>query len=194
MKKVILAVLVLVIAAFFIYKSYFKEESAQHQKETPMAVSPNLSLTDNMGSALQAYYNLKDAFVKSDTALVSSTAMEFSEKIKLVEMEGINADTAILELARQLQQTITSETGNLAAAKGIETKRKYLQPVSDGLFDLLRTIQYSGSKVYQQYCPMAFNNTGASWLSNSSKISNPYFGARMPTCGDLRDSISIAKQ
>jgi Cu(I)/Ag(I) efflux system membrane fusion protein len=61
------------------------------------------------------------------------------------------------------------------------------------MFDLLRTIRYNGSKVYQQYCPMAFNNAGAAWLSNSTEIVNPYFGEKMLHCGDLRDSVNIAK-
>ena len=193
MKKVIIPVVILTIAAFFIYKFYYQKQTVQNNKETPMAVSTNDSLTGNVGAALKAYYNMKDAFIKSDTTLVNKEAANFSGKILEVEMEGIKADTAILELAVQLKQSISGETNNMLAAKDIEAKRKSFQAVSDGLFDLLRTIRYSGSKVYQQFCPMAFDNNGAAWLSNSSEIINPYFGEKMLHCGDLRDSVNIAQ-
>lgn len=37
------------------------------------------------------------------------------------------------------------------------------------------------------YCPMAFNNKGASWLQKSSekRANNPYFGKEMPHCGKM---------
>ena len=37
------------------------------------------------------------------------------------------------------------------------------------------------------YCPMAFDNKGASWLQKSSekRANNPYFGKEMPHCGKM---------
>jgi hypothetical protein len=67
------------------------------------------------------------------------------------------------------------------------------QTSSDLLFDLLRTVQYKGVKLYQQFCPMAFNNTGAHWLSAEMEIFNPYFGDKMLHCGEIKDSISFTQ-
>jgi Cu(I)/Ag(I) efflux system membrane fusion protein len=39
--------------------------------------------------------------------------------------------------------------------------------------------------VYKEYCPMAFDNKGAYWLSESEEIRNPYFGKSMLTCGEV---------
>ena len=193
MKKVIIPVVLLTIAAFAVYKFYFKKETFEHHKEIPLTVSTSDSLTGSMGYALQAYYNMKDAFTKSDTTLVNKEAINFAGKINQVKNEGIKADASIIDLAMQLQKSISKETNTLIAAKDIEAKRKSFQMVSDGLFDLLRTVRYNGSKVYQQFCPMAFDNNGAAWLSNSSEIINPYFGEKMLHCGDLRDSVNIAQ-
>ena len=33
---------------------------------------------------------------------------------------------------------------------------------------------------------MAFDHTGASWLQDHDTIDNPYFGARMLRCGEIR--------
>jgi Cu(I)/Ag(I) efflux system membrane fusion protein len=47
----------------------------------------------------------------------------------------------------------------------------------------------AGQSHYLAYCPMAFENAGAYWLQTDRAISNPYFGARMLRCGEIRDSI-----
>jgi hypothetical protein len=41
---------------------------------------------------------------------------------------------------------------------------------------------------------MAFNNDGASWLSNSSIINNPYLPKIMLNCGEVRDSIDFRRK
>jgi hypothetical protein len=81
------------------------------------------------GLALQAYYNMKDAFVKSDTSQVNSTATIFVTKLEDIKAGDIKADNAIVELTSQLKGTLITETNNLIAAKGIESKRKAFQVV-----------------------------------------------------------------
>ena len=61
------------------------------------------------------------------------------------------------------------------------------------LFDLIRTVQYDKEVVYLQHCPMAFNEQGAEWLSNSTDIRNPYIPKKMLTCGEVKDSASFKK-
>jgi hypothetical protein len=193
MKKVIVPVLLIIVLVFGIYIVVFKKQEKQNRDEKPAPITVNTgdSLTGGTGLALQAYYDMKDAFVKSDTSQVNSTATIFVSKLEDIKAGDIKADNAIVELTTQLKGTLVTETNNLIAAKEIESKRKAFQVVSDGMFDFLRTIGYNGSKVYQQYCPMAFNNTGAAWLSNSTEIVNPYFGEKMLHCGDVRDSVSM---
>jgi hypothetical protein len=37
---------------------------------------------------------------------------------------------------------------------------------------------------------MAFDNKGAYWYADVEKMSNPYFGEEMPTCGSVEKTIS----
>lgn len=39
------------------------------------------------------------------------------------------------------------------------------------------------------FCPMAFDNSGASWLQTGKVINNPYFGASMLRCGTIKRGI-----
>ena len=189
MKRGILLVIVLAIVGFLGYKFFFDKDDAKDPKPEPMVITGSDSLTTTTAAALQAYYNLKDAFVKSDTGLVNKTAKVFVGKMEAIQLNAAKADTSLIELAGQLRQSIGEETNRITTTAGLEDKRKTFQVMSDQLYDLLRTVGYSGSKVYQQFCPMAFDNTGAAWLSSSTEIVNPYFGDKMLHCGEVRDSL-----
>ena len=54
------------------------------------------------------------------------------------------------------------------------------------MYDLIRTVRYDQEVVYHQFCPMAFNDAGAYWLSGTADIKNPYFGKKMLTCGEVK--------
>ena len=45
------------------------------------------------------------------------------------------------------------------------------------------------STIYLQHCPMADNENGADWLSLDKEIKNPYFGASMLKCGEVKQEI-----
>ena len=51
--------------------------------------------------------------------------------------------------------------------------------------DLIALIGTS-QKVYVDFCPMAFDNTGADWISDVQEIKNPYFGDKMMKCGSIK--------
>ena len=47
--------------------------------------------------------------------------------------------------------------------------------------------------LYHDHCPMAQDNKGAMWLSETKEIRNPYFGDKMMTCGSVErnDEINV---
>jgi Cu(I)/Ag(I) efflux system membrane fusion protein len=91
----------------------------------------------------------------------------------------------------QYISSISSEAKALVAEPNLEAKRKSFQMISDNMFDLVRTVHFDKEVVYHQFCPMAFNDAGAYWLSQSADIKNPYFGKKMLTCGEVKDSIDF---
>jgi Cu(I)/Ag(I) efflux system membrane fusion protein len=36
---------------------------------------------------------------------------------------------------------------------------------------------------------MAFDMAGADWLQSDPEVANPYFGGRMPKCGEVRETL-----
>ena len=189
MKKYVIYCIVIVLAAC---SSNEQKEKAPDQPQGPLAKSANSDdFNQSFGSLLESYYALKDNFVAEKSTLVDSSAKKMMFLVDSLPLEELKADSNIVATAKTYTQGISSELKGLLGEKNIEEKRKSFQMVSDQLYDLVRTVQYDRAIVYHQFCPMAFNDQGANWLSNSSDIRNPYIPKKMLTCGEVKDSIDF---
>lgn len=126
---------------------------------------------DGMTGTLWHYYSeLRQALILSDPSKARTAAEHLSESFE--------------EKYGQLK-SISME---IAEADDLEQQRKLFHDLSQGLEPVFSQ-GLSGGAIYKQYCPMAFNNTGAFWLSNVAKIQNPYFGEKMMACGQVQKVI-----
>lgn len=153
-------------------------------------MSSSDAFTESVNGCLTQYLVMKDAFVQSDTAKVRVAASAFAGNMDSLSMDGLKTDTLLKDLANELRGRIAEASRLIMSATDVDGKKRAFQTASDLLFDLLRTVQYRGALVYQQHCPMAFNNEGANWLSLEKEIFNPYFGDKMLHCGQVQDSIA----
>lgn len=161
----------------------------------PLTQSKNPeSFNNGFSEMLNAYYQLKDALVLSDTAQASNYAGRLSATADSLQLSELKADPSIIETAKLSAGSIAAEAKALAGENGLEEKRKSFQVISDNMYDLVRTVRYDEEVIYHQYCPMAFNDAGAYWLSKNSEIKNPYFGKKMLTCGEVKDSVDFRGQ
>lgn len=175
-----------------------KDEQAQNTETVATAPLTKSQNSDAFNSSFEAmlsdYYSLKDGMVKSTSSVASSVdsaankLISSADSLKLTELK---ADEAIVSTAQSYAQGISAEAKALLGEKNLEAKRKAFQMISDQMYDLVRTVRYDRQVVYHQYCPMAFNDEGAYWLSNNSEIMNPYFGNKMLHCGEVRDSLDF---
>ena len=197
MKRVVLLVIVLAVAGFLAYQFVWKkEDSAPGEKQKPLSIGKNSgTFNESYSKLLTAYYGVKDALVASDTVKANKAARELAiaaDSLKLDEIKG-DSTGVIKETAKTYTGTVTGSALGLAGEKDIEAKRKEFDMLSDAIWSLTRTVKYSGQKIYYHFCPMAFDNKGAYWLSNVSEIKNPYFGEKMLTCGSVQDSLYYGK-
>lgn len=199
MKKLVITLLVLAVLAFVAFKVFYKESKTEkpEEKQNPLSIKENTGpFNESFEKLLGAYYQLKDALVASDSAKASAAAAQVggaADSLKLEEIQG-DSDGVIKETARSFSGTISTSAKALAAEKNLEAKRKEFEIIADAIWSLTRTVKYSGQKVYWQYCPMAFNDKGAYWMSNNKEILNPYFGKEMLHCGSNEDSLDYSKK
>ena len=70
----------------------------------------------------------------------------------------------------------------------IKHQRSYFVMMSEVVYDLVKNFG-AGRPLYHDHCPMARDNQGAMWISETKEIKNPYFGAEMPKCGTVEEVI-----
>jgi hypothetical protein len=201
MKKGLLILVVLVVA-FGGYWFFLREKNnagPAEIKNGPLVTKlHSAAFNSGIDSFLNVYFNMKDAFVNSDTNLAkaaSSKLVLLADSSRLVELK---TDTAgIYETAVTQLGDVKANAESLIKQTDITEMRQDFRMVGESLYPLLKTIHYEGSTLYWQNCSMAFGeNREANWISNSAEIINPYLGKNHPEfkatmlhCGEIKDSL-----
>lgn len=161
-------------------------------KDAPLAQSANSNVFNAaFANLLTNYYHLKDALVLSNDTMSVTAARLLIGSADSLRLKELKADSSIIQMAEGNVQSISAEAKALMKEHGIEAKRKSFQMISDLMYDLIRSVRYDREIVYHEFCPMAFDNAGAYWLSKTSDIKNPYFGKKMLSCGEVKDSLDF---
>jgi Cu(I)/Ag(I) efflux system membrane fusion protein len=135
---------------------------------------------------LDAYMDVKDALVASDAGAAAQASRVLRERVEALDEGALRGEAQMAwlgqreELRRQL--LAWSRSGE------IEHQRTHLYALSGTLFDIAQSFGIQGV-VYQQFCPMAFNDAGANWLSREQQIRNPYLSETMLGCGEVLQVI-----
>jgi len=128
----------------------------------------------NIAEVLNHYFHIKNALVESDLEKTQAAAGEFLKS---------SAER------NETYEALESSLKEMESAKSLEDQRFAFEKLSDEMYELLKASDSVGETVYRQYCPMAFNNQGAYWLSGEKEIMNPYFGDQMLHCGSVKEEI-----
>ncbi|GAB3017930.1 hypothetical protein GCM10027051_23610 [Niabella terrae] len=202
MKKLFIVVLVLV-AAFLVYKYAFKKGSDGSNREKPEAVAVSAhtdAFNESVNAVLSAYYQMTDGFVNWDSAAVGKDAAILQKALDSFQIEELKKDTLIYETAVFPYSNTKSNTATILETADWEGKRRAYQNLSENLRNLLIVVKYDQDTLYWQECPMAFNeDESANWISPDATIVNPYlgkkhpkYGATMLNCGETKEEISFS--
>lgn len=196
---VVLAAIILVARPFFCNsddKPTDKGANSADSKQQPLSASQNTDVFNQSFTQLfNAYNDLKNALVASDATKASAAALVLrtaADSLKVNEIKG-DSTGSIKETAASFSSNIAGSAQGLAAEKDIKGQRKEFEQIADAMWNLTRTVRYTGQKLYWQFCPMAFDNKGAYWISYEREIRNPYFGNEMLNCGSVEDSLDYSK-
>lgn len=183
MKKISILLLALSSVAFFSCKDNAKEiepevvtiDNSADSKEIYEVAEVKAEFNDpKVENIFKQYLEVENALINTDA---ETTALESAKLTSIIEDMNADSDEEILKAT-----TIMAETENIAL------QREKFEPVSEWMEDKLQGALTSGT-IYKQHCPMAFNNRGASWLSSSKDVLNPYFGDKMLKCGRVEAEI-----
>ena len=150
--------------------------------EVPVAFKKQL------GFVVNEYLKMKDAFVKSDEKKAVETAKLMLEALNKVDMTLLKGD--LHNKWMQLQKPIKDNLNGIIQMDGLEMKRRHFSIVSEkisGAIKIFGVMTKEVTELYYEFCPMAFDNKGAFWVSETREIFNPYFGDSMLKCGEVKE-------
>jgi Cu(I)/Ag(I) efflux system membrane fusion protein len=133
------------------------------------------------------YLRMKDAFVATDVQKVNSQAQKVSAALESVDMELLKGD-AHMAWMDQLK-TLNSAIKTIRSENNIEKQRLAFSDFNDAFYKSLKMFGLNNDTAYYQFCPMAFNDKGAYWISETEEIRNPYFGNMMLSCGENKETL-----
>ncbi len=134
------------------------------------------------------YIALKDLMVEGDGAKIRKSGLNVKAALEEMDMSLTKGDAHLhwMELLNPMSESLLliTNTGNR------DVQRLQFINLSKGLINAVQSFGTSfDSPLYVQYCPMANNNQGATWISKEENIVNPYFGDVMLTCGNVETII-----
>jgi len=124
---------------------------------------------------LENYLEIKNALVQTDGESASKAAAE------LIKSIGDNPE--------ELLQKIRFDAQHIADTENTDHQRDHFNTLSDNIYQWVKATESNDQKLYRQYCPMAFDNQGAYWLSAEKEVNNPYFGDKMLHCGSVKEEL-----
>jgi hypothetical protein len=155
------------------------------------AASPQFQVSADfqkqLANVFTSYVGMKDAFVSSDAGKVKQESEKVSDALAKVDMKLLegSAHNDWMNYLAPMQKSLSA----IENSDGIETQRKEFSTVSDNLYKSIKAYGLGGTEAFYEFCPMAFNNEGGYWLSDSDEIRNPYFGDAMLTCGSVQERL-----
>lgn len=161
--------------------------SSAPTEATPPQFTVDASFQQQLASVFSAYVALKDAFVASDAGKVKTEAGAALLALSKTDMKLLTgaAHNDWMNYVGNLENSLKQIQGS----EDIEIQRENFSTLSDQMYKSIKAFGLGGVPAYYDYCPMAFNNQGAYWLSSEEKIKNPYFGDKMLTCGEVKDKL-----
>lgn len=133
-----------------------------------------------------AYFLVKNGLVKDKLPDAQKSLASLDQSLSKVNM-GLVKDQAHDKWMEMLKGMKDART-KMSSAKDIEEARKHFSMLSFHILEMTETFGINKDVVYKDYCPMAFGDQGAYWLSEQKDITNPYFGASMLACGEVKQT------
>lgn len=133
------------------------------------------------------YLAMKSALANDNFDKALKGAKSLETMLSKVDMKLFKGDAHMfwMDRSKEINESLSKAT----KSENIEELRNWFKPLSEDVVILFKSFGSPKEKLYVEYCPMADSDKGAKWLSTEKEIRNPYFGASMLKCGEVKEEI-----
>ncbi len=167
-----------------------KMDMPEEQTRSMKAEDISKEFKKQLGNVVNRYLDMKNALVTDDATKAAAAAATMTQAIADVNMKLLTDNDHHMEWMNS-SKMLKMQLKKMAGLDEIESQRLVFSKISEDLINTIKAlgVDMGGKKLYIEFCPMANNTAGAFWLSLEKKISNPYFGSAMLTCGEVREEL-----
>jgi Cu(I)/Ag(I) efflux system membrane fusion protein len=135
----------------------------------------------------KSYEKISSALIASDPTMVPAAVSSMRKVLDAIDGSLLSVEMKLhwVEMRSMLRKSLDA----LRGTRDIKKQRAYYSGISNTLYDALKHYGIDSGTIYRQYCPMAFDNKGAFWLSSTKEIRNPFFGEKMLKCGSTKEEL-----
>ncbi len=162
-----------------------KAPTATAAANTTTAPKTDSVKAQGLQTVYDAYFDLKDALVKSDANIAAAKAATLLKAINAIKMETLG-DNHMAYMKAEADLKLHSQ--HISESKDIDHQRQHFTSLSATMYELIKVAK-NNTTVYYEHCPMYNDGKGANWLSKESAIKNPYYGSMMLSCGKVQETI-----
>jgi Cu(I)/Ag(I) efflux system membrane fusion protein len=162
------------------------EEENSATQTAPKFQHPDTSLGAQLNQVVQQYIDLKNALVRSDSKEAAAKADGIISALSKADSTKLSAEQKTDYLSAVSK--ISSGAKSISGSADIEKQRESFNLVTEGIYSLVRSFSL-GKPFFYEYCPMANNDKGGYWISETEEVNNPYFGDEMLHCGEVKETI-----
>lgn len=145
------------------------------------------SFLSELGPLFQAYFAAGEALAADSLGVAKKHLRALDKVVSAVNAPAGERYDAFREAATLIGDAL-SQVGH---ARDAADMRRLFERVSQAVILIERHYGHNGpAEHHLAFCPMAFGNEGAYWLQTSEQIANPYFGAAMLRCGEIRETYA----
>lgn len=152
---------------------------------------PKIELNDNQKKLFkplfQQYFVVKDALVGDDFEGAKTAYVKLTHDWQHTDWSAMPKELQ-KPLAEAGKKSFLNEKDIYSVGTIDPLRNKQFYGLSNFFIDILNTYGPFENTMYVQHCPMANKDKGADWLSMETQVLNPYYGASMLKCGEVRES------
>lgn len=163
-------------------------DSTATKNTTPVTpVTDNSAVAFSTKGIIAGYIELKNALAKDNGNDAAAAGNKMQAALAGVNDASLPADKQ--KLFTELQADLKEHAEHIGANAGkIEHQREHFMMMSKDITNLVKNFGNNGQTLYKDFCPMANDGKGATWISEVKEIQNPYLGSKMPS-GTLKETI-----
>lgn len=135
---------------------------------------------------IDSYLYLKNALVNDDDDFARKAAERLVRNANLLKNIDLR-DNDSSEVNQKITEIVAASQRIAENRSSIKMQREFFSNLDIHIQELLQILG-TDRVLYEQYCPM-YKGIGASWLSDTNIIENPYYGEEMRFCGSVRKVI-----